>query len=85
VAGLGRDPADTAIVKSVIDLAHALGLTVVAEGVETPEQADHLRRLGCDRAQGYHFARPLPAADLDPLLSGRPAVSAGLPGGGLRR
>jgi diguanylate cyclase (GGDEF)-like protein len=77
VAGLGRDAADTAIVKSVIDLAHALGLTVVAEGVETPEQADHLRVLGCDRAQGYHFARPLPAADLDLLLGGRPAVATG--------
>ena len=68
VGGLGRDASDTAIVRSVIDLAHALGLTVVAEGVETAEQAAHLRRLGCDLAQGYYFARPLPPDELDALL-----------------
>jgi EAL domain-containing protein (putative c-di-GMP-specific phosphodiesterase class I) len=68
VGGLGRDASDTAIVRSVIDLAHALGLTVVAEGVETAEQAAHLRRLGCDLAQGYYFARPLPPDELDSLL-----------------
>jgi diguanylate cyclase (GGDEF)-like protein len=70
VGGLGRDTSDTAIVRSVIDLAHALGLTVVAEGVETADQAAHLRRLGCDLAQGYHFARPLPPDELDSLLEG---------------
>ena len=68
VRGLGQDPSDTAIVESVIDLAHALGLVVVAEGVETVEQIAHLRMLGCDEAQGYYFARPQPAAELDGLL-----------------
>jgi EAL domain-containing protein (putative c-di-GMP-specific phosphodiesterase class I) len=68
VRGLGRDPADTAIVKSVIDLAHALGLVVVAEGVEDSDQVSHLRRLGCDQAQGYFFARPQSAEDLEVLL-----------------
>ncbi|MDQ1490075.1 MAG: hypothetical protein QOJ23_2589 [Actinomycetota bacterium] len=68
VRGLGEDASDTAIVKSVIDLAHALGLVVVAEGVETGDQVSHLRRLGCDLAQGYFFARPQPAADLERLL-----------------
>ncbi|MEW6471799.1 MAG: EAL domain-containing protein [Actinomycetota bacterium] len=68
VRGLGEDDADTAIVKSVIDLAHALGLVVVAEGVETDNQVAHLRRLGCDLAQGYFFARPQPAEELEALL-----------------
>ena len=65
VRGLGENVADTAIVKSVIDLAHALGLVVVAEGVETAEQVAHLRALGCDMGQGYFFARPQPADDLE--------------------
>ena len=68
VRGLGEDAADTAIVKSVIDLAHALGLVVVAEGVETGDQAAHLRELGCDLAQGYFFARPQPAEELERYL-----------------
>ena len=68
VRGLGRDAADTAIVKSVIDLAHALGLVVVAEGVEEDGQVAHLRKLGCDLAQGYYFSRPQPAEVLERQL-----------------
>jgi diguanylate cyclase (GGDEF)-like protein len=68
VRGLGTDASDTAIVKSVIDLAHALGLVVVAEGVEDGDQVAHLRRLGCDCAQGYFFARPQPAEELERQL-----------------
>jgi EAL domain-containing protein (putative c-di-GMP-specific phosphodiesterase class I) len=64
VAGLGTDTSDTAIVRSVVDLAHALSLQVVAEGVERPEQLEALRSLGCDLAQGYLFSPPLPAAEL---------------------
>ena len=71
VRGLGQDAADTAIVKSVIDLAHALGLVVVAEGVEDGDQMAHLRRLGCDQAQGYFFARPQPADELTRQLDQR--------------
>ncbi|MGH9043069.1 MAG: putative bifunctional diguanylate cyclase/phosphodiesterase [Acidimicrobiia bacterium] len=69
VRGLGRDAADTAIVRGVIDLAHALGLEVVAEGIEDREHLVELRALGCDLAQGYHFARPLPAAAISALLA----------------
>ena len=79
VRGLGQDASDTAIVKSVIDLAHALGLVVVAEGVETGAQVAHLRELGCDLAQGYFFARPQPPADLERLLDGG-AITAFLAG-----
>ena len=60
VRGLGEDPEDTAIVRMVIDVAHTLGLEVVAEGVETWAQAALLAETGCDMAQGYHFAKPLP-------------------------
>jgi diguanylate cyclase (GGDEF)-like protein/PAS domain S-box-containing protein len=64
VDGLGVDPGDTEIVKAVVTLGHALGLAVTAEGVETPEQRDLLRSLGCDRAQGYLFAPPQPPEQL---------------------
>jgi EAL domain-containing protein (putative c-di-GMP-specific phosphodiesterase class I) len=81
VRGLGRDAADTAIVKSVIDLAHALGLVVVAEGVEEADQVAHLCRLGCDLAQGYFFARPQPAEELERQLdAGAIAVHPNLVG-----
>jgi EAL domain-containing protein (putative c-di-GMP-specific phosphodiesterase class I) len=65
VADLERD---ATIVRSVLSLAAALGLEVVAEGVESPRQREILRGLGCDHAQGYLVARPLPAADFGRLL-----------------
>ncbi|GAB3562208.1 hypothetical protein GCM10027405_15010 [Arthrobacter alkaliphilus] len=64
IAGLGLEAGDAAIVASCIDLAHAVGIRAVAEGVETPEQAEALIAMGCDLAQGYYYAQPLPA----PLL-----------------
>ena len=73
VAGLGTDASDTAIVRSVVDLAHALSLQVVAEGVERPEQFEALRSLGCDVAQGYLFAPPLPTEELLTWLAGHRA------------
>jgi len=60
VDGLGREPEATAICTAVVSLAHALGMGAVAEGVETPEQLDALRSLGCEFAQGYLFGRPAP-------------------------
>jgi EAL domain-containing protein (putative c-di-GMP-specific phosphodiesterase class I) len=60
VAGLGREPQDASIVAAIVSLAHALDLRTVAEGVETDEQLEILEQLGCDLAQGYLFARPMP-------------------------
>ena len=62
VKGLGIDAEDTTIVEAVINLGKSLGLMVIAEGVETPLQLSRLRDTGCDRAQGYLFGRPRPAA-----------------------
>lgn len=64
IGGLDSDKGDAAIVGSCIELAHAVGLRAVAEGVETSGQLRTLKEMGCDLAQGYHFTRPLPA----PLL-----------------
>lgn len=58
VAELGRSPVCDAIVASVITLAHAIGMVVVGEGIETEEQRAHLARLGCDRGQGFLLGRP---------------------------
>ena len=61
VNGLGIDQEDSTIVEAVVNLGHSLGLSVVAEGVETPLQLSRLREIGCDRGQGYLFGRPRPA------------------------
>jgi EAL domain-containing protein (putative c-di-GMP-specific phosphodiesterase class I) len=63
---------DDAVVAAVIDLAHALELRVVAEGVETIEQLDALRAMGCDRAQGFLMGRPLPSEDVAILVRTHP-------------
>jgi diguanylate cyclase (GGDEF)-like protein len=70
VAGVtsGGQP-DVAIVRSMVRLAHGMDLTSIAEGVETVAQAAFLRRLGCDRAQGYYFGRPQPAIDFANTLA----------------
>src|SRR5262249_52912439 len=68
VAGIGREPRDTAIVRAIIGMAHNLGLGVVAEGVETEAQAALLRELNCDEIQGFVFSQALPAEDVAQVL-----------------
>jgi diguanylate cyclase (GGDEF)-like protein/PAS domain S-box-containing protein len=68
IAGLGRDDEDSAIVAAIVQMARTLGLTVVAEGVERPEQLERLRELDCDRAQGRLIAEPMPAAEVERLM-----------------
>jgi len=83
VAGVRRETADASIVGAVVGLGHALGLAVVAEGVETADEAAQVRALGCGQGQGYHFARPLPRAEAEALVAracahgrhARPAVA----------
>jgi EAL domain-containing protein (putative c-di-GMP-specific phosphodiesterase class I)/GGDEF domain-containing protein len=64
IAGMGHHRSDDAIVASVVGLARAVGAECIAEGVETAEQLETLRAMGCKRAQGYLFGRPVPAAEL---------------------
>jgi len=71
IQDLDTDSDDAAIVQSTIDLAHSLNLTVVAEGVETAVTWDRLRDFGCDQAQGYYLARPMPAQLLTGWLMNR--------------
>jgi EAL domain-containing protein (putative c-di-GMP-specific phosphodiesterase class I) len=68
VDGLGEDPEDSAIVSAVVALAHSLGLTAVAEGIETEIALEELRLLGCDQGQGFLFGHPASAEDLDTVL-----------------
>ncbi len=64
-----RSSREFALVQTVLSLSHQLGYRVVAEGVETIETAELLQMLGCDEAQGYHFARPLEAAHFDEWMA----------------
>ena len=75
VRDLTVDPDDAAIVTAIVAMARSLGVDVVAEGVETEEQLRELQRLGCNRAQGYLLARPMPAAAVTRLLA-RHALTA---------
>jgi EAL domain-containing protein (putative c-di-GMP-specific phosphodiesterase class I) len=77
VEKLGSDPASQTIVAATIDLAHALGMRVVAEDVEPAEQLENLRAMGCDIAQWYYFSKPLPDEAISPLLCS--ALSEGAP------
>lgn len=68
VDGVAQEAEDAAIIKAVLTLAQTMGLRVVAEGVESADQLKRLRQLGCEMAQGYHFARPLPGESACELL-----------------
>jgi diguanylate cyclase (GGDEF)-like protein/PAS domain S-box-containing protein len=69
------DADDASIVRAIIQMAHSLKLAVIAEGVETAEQAAWLVREGCEQAQGYFFGRPMPAAEVETLLRGASALN----------
>ncbi|MGH2969929.1 MAG: putative bifunctional diguanylate cyclase/phosphodiesterase, partial [Solirubrobacteraceae bacterium] len=69
VSGMGHDGGSFEIVKAIVELAHNLGLEVIAEGVETAGQLEHLRVLGCEFAQGFHISAPLAAEDARALLA----------------
>ena len=85
VRGVAESPVDSAIVRAVIDLANAMGIATVAEGVETRSQVAGLKMLGCQIAQGFYFSHPLRADAFDQLLTRHFAPRAELPGLGLSR
>jgi EAL domain-containing protein (putative c-di-GMP-specific phosphodiesterase class I) len=71
---LESDPEFAPVVRSAIDMGHGLGLKVVAEGIETEEAAIRLRDFGCDIAQGYWYAKPMPLAAFETWLEGKERV-----------
>ena len=85
VRGVAESPVDSAIVRAVIDLANAMGIATVAEGVETKSQVAGLKLLGCQVAQGFYFSPPLHADAFDQLLTRHFAPIAELPGGASAR
>jgi EAL domain-containing protein (putative c-di-GMP-specific phosphodiesterase class I) len=76
ISGMTGSPRAESIVTSTLQLAHALGLAFVAEGVEDAETLDALTFLGCDVVQGYHVSRPLPPEQLLAWLAERPRAAA---------
>jgi EAL domain-containing protein (putative c-di-GMP-specific phosphodiesterase class I) len=73
VAALGEDVEDAAIARMIIDLAHVLGMKAVAEGIESKEQAQRLKGMGCDLAQGYYFTKPLRPEVVPRFLARQPS------------
>jgi hypothetical protein len=85
VRDLAQNPDDAVIIRTIIQLGHNLRLEVIAEGTETLEQMDFLRREGCTAAQGYLFSRPVPADAIPALLQrGLPSTAEGRPHRGQR-
>ncbi len=69
VQKIGTTPKADAVIQAIINMAHAIGSHVVAEGAETKEQVDALREMGCDYIQGYYFSKPLPEEEFEALLN----------------
>ena len=76
VSAMMSDSMSASIVQAIVALGHAVGMQVIAEGVETLEQLRYLQRLKCDRAQGYYFSKPLAIADVVPFLSRQHVAAA---------
>jgi EAL domain-containing protein (putative c-di-GMP-specific phosphodiesterase class I) len=69
IQGASHDPKDAAITANLVNLAHALGLVAVAEGIESETQLTSVQSFGCDLGQGFLFARPMPADQLSDVLA----------------
>ena len=70
-----ESPKSRFIIKTIVELAHGLGISIVCEGVETDEQVRFLRHIGCDVAQGYYYARPMPMNEFEKMLDGRMSMA----------
>ena len=77
VRGIQSDPRNESIVRAMVDLGHALDLTVVAEGVENADIASRLSAIGCDEGQGWHYAKPMPPEALRTWLHNFQAARRG--------
>ena len=73
IDAMGRDASSRRVVSAIVGIAHSLGVTVTAEGIETAEQLEILRIMECEYGQGYLFSKPLAVTDLEPLLAARPS------------
>jgi len=76
ISAIGRSSRDEAIIRSIVELSHTLGLTVTAEGIETEAQLEFMSEIGCDMAQGFLFGRPEPAEAIDVHCRSIQAASA---------
>src|SRR5262249_10984533 len=76
VSRIGVEDRGTEVVRAIVTLAHDLGMSVVAEGVETAAQLSELRTIGCEYAQGFHFSPPVDAQAADALIVGQPWCEA---------
>jgi EAL domain-containing protein (putative c-di-GMP-specific phosphodiesterase class I) len=76
VSGLPDDAENRAIVRAILAMAESLGISVVAEGVETLEQAQALKRMACAMLQGYFFSKPVAPAEIPALLNKRWSLDA---------
>jgi EAL domain-containing protein (putative c-di-GMP-specific phosphodiesterase class I) len=79
IEAVGRDARVSKLVAAMLNAARALGVRIVAEGVEHEAQALFLRAAGCDRMQGYLFARPMPADRVEAHLRGSPLIELAMP------
>lgn len=70
IRDMGTHPSDPAIIRAIVTLAQSLGISVIAEGVETTDQRDALRDIGCSMYQGYLYGRPLPVDEFENLALG---------------